>query len=58
MLYIIGNGLMSTFQHKFDHANLSSHLLANKDFTVIDDLISQLFVVAFIHPIYMQIALI
>jgi len=49
---------MSTFQHKFDHANLSSHLLANKDFTVIDDLISQLFVVAFIHPIYMQIALI
>ena len=27
-------------------------ILANKDFTVIDDLISRLFVVAFIHPIY------
>ena len=24
--YIIGNGLMSTFQHKFNHANLSSYL--------------------------------
>jgi len=33
-------------------------ILANEDFTVTDNLISQLFVVAFIHPIYMQIALI
>jgi len=33
-------------------------ILANKDFTVTDDLISQLFVVAFVHPIYVQIALI
>jgi len=27
-------------------------ILANEDFTVIDDLISQLFVVAFVHPTY------
>jgi len=33
-------------------------ILANKDFTVIDDLISQLFVVAFVHFTYIQIALI
>ena len=33
-------------------------ILANEDFTVIDDLISQLFVVAFVHPTYVQIALI
>ena len=33
-------------------------ILANKDFTVTDDLISQLFVVAFVHPTYVQIALI
>ena len=33
-------------------------ILANKDFTVTDNLISHLFVVAFIHPIYVQIALI
>ena len=33
-------------------------ILANKYFTVTDDLISQLFVVAFVHPIYVQIALI
>jgi len=33
-------------------------ILANKDFTVTDDLISQLFVVTFVHPIYVQIALI
>ena len=32
--------------------------LANKDSTVTDDLISQLFVVAFVYPIYVQIALI
>ena len=32
--------------------------IANKDFTVTDDLISQLFVITFVHPIYMQIALI
>jgi len=33
-------------------------ILANKDFTVTDDLISQLFVVAFVHLTYVQIALI
>jgi len=33
-------------------------ILANEDFIVTDDLISQLFVVAFVHPIYMQIAFI
>ena len=33
-------------------------ILANKDFTVTDDLISQLFVVAFVYPTYVQIALI
>jgi len=33
-------------------------ILANKAFTVTDDLISQLFVVAFVHPAYMQIAII
>ena len=33
-------------------------ILANEYFTVTDDLISQLFVVAFVHPIYVQIALI
>jgi len=33
-------------------------ILANKDFTVTDDLISWLFVVAFMHPAYVQIALI
>ena len=33
-------------------------ILANKTFTVTDGLISQLFVVAFVHPAYVQIALI
>ena len=33
-------------------------ILADKAFTVTDDLISWLFVVAFIHPTYVQIALI
>jgi len=33
-------------------------ILANKAFTVTDDLISQLFVVSFVHPTYVQIALI
>jgi len=33
-------------------------ILANKAFTVTDDLISWLFVVAFVYPIYVQIALI
>ena len=33
-------------------------ILANKDFTVTDDLTSQLFVIAFVYPIYVQIALI
>ena len=33
-------------------------ILANETFTVTDGLISQLFVVTFIHPTYIQIALI
>ena len=33
-------------------------ILANKAFIVSDDLISQLFIVAFVHPTYVQIALI
>jgi len=33
-------------------------ILANRDFSVTDDLISQLFVVAIIHPTYVQIAFI
>jgi len=33
-------------------------VLADKAFTVTDDLISWLFVVAFVHPAYVQIALI
>ena len=48
---------MSTFQCKFNCVNLFSYL-ANKAFTVTDSLISQLFVVVFIHPIYIQIVLI
>ena len=31
-------------------------ILADKAFTDTDDLISQLFVTAFVHPIYVQIA--
>jgi len=33
-------------------------ILANKTFTVTDGLISQLFVIAFVPPTYVQIALI
>jgi len=33
-------------------------ILADKAFTAIDGMISQLFIVAFVHPIYVQIALI
>jgi len=33
-------------------------ILANETFTVTDGLISQLFIVAFLYPIYMQIAFI
>jgi len=33
-------------------------ILVNKTFTVTDGLISQLFVVAFVHPTYVWIALI
>jgi len=40
------------------HDLVVHEILANKDFTVTDDLISQLFVVTFVHPTYMQIALI
>jgi len=32
--------------------------LANGDFSVTDDLISQLLIVAFVHPTYVQIAFI
>jgi len=32
-------------------------ILADKAFTATDDLISQSFVVAFVHPAYVQIAL-
>ena len=59
--YIIVNELMSTFQHKFNHVNLFScsyEILADKAFIATDDLISQSFVVVFVHPTYMQIALI
>jgi len=33
-------------------------ILVDKAFIVVDGLISQLFVIAFVHPIYVQIALI
>ena len=33
-------------------------ILTNRDFTVTDNLISQLFVIAFVYPMYVQIALI
>jgi len=33
-------------------------ILANKAFTVADGLISQLFIISFVHPAYVQIALI
>ena len=33
-------------------------ILVNEDFTVTDDLISQLFVATFVYPAYVQIALI
>jgi len=33
-------------------------ILTNGDFTVTDDLISQLFVATFVHPAYVQIAFI
>ena len=51
---------MSTFQYKFDYMiHLAIYkILANKAFTVTDGLISQLFVVTFVHSIYVQIALI
>ena len=51
---------MSTFQHKFimQIYPVIHEILANKGFTVTNDLISQLFVVAFVHPTYVQIALI
>jgi len=44
---------MSAFQCKFNH-----EILSNKAFIVTDGLISQLFAVAFIHPTYVQIAII
>jgi len=33
-------------------------ILVNRDFTVTNDLISWLFVITFVHPTYIQIALI
>ena len=38
--------------------SLRSNLLADKAFTATDGLISQSFVVAFVHPAYVRIALI
>ena len=51
---------MSSFQCKFNHTNCSAiyEILADKAFIATDGLISQSFVVAFVHPIYVQIALI
>ena len=51
---------MSSFQCKFNHTNCSAiyEILADKAFIATDGLISQSFVVAFVHPAYVQIALI
>jgi len=51
---------MSSFQCKFNHTNCSAiyEILADKAFTATDGLISQSFIVTFVHPTYMQIALI
>ena len=51
--WVLSNASLIVQIHSVIH-----EILANKDFTVTNDLISQLFVVAFVHPIYMQIALI
>ena len=54
ILYIIRNKLMSTFQHKFNR--LAIHKIsANKTFIVTNSLVSQLFVVAFVYPTYVQL---
>jgi len=64
-LYIIYNILLGTIWWVFSNASsimwihLAIHeILANKTFTVTNSLISQLFVVAFLHPTYVQIAII
>ena len=51
---------MSTSQCKFNRANPSAihEILADKAFTATDVLISQSFVVAFVPPAYVWIALI
>jgi len=51
---------MSTFQCKLNCVNLPTvhEILAKKAFIVTNDLISWLFVIAFVHPTYVQIALI
>ena len=51
---------MSTFQCKFNHEIQLAvyNVLADKAFIATDSLISQSFVVAFVHPVYVRIALI
>ena len=63
--YIIYYILLETVWWALSNASLimQIHLviygiLANKDFTVTDDLISQLFVAAFVHSAYIYIVLI
>ena len=51
---------MNTYCYKIYYISLEivHKILVNKAFTVADGLISQLFVVTFVHPTYVQIALI
>ena len=58
--YIIGNSLMSTFQYKFNCVNLSSCLwdISKQRFYSYRWPNIWLFVVAFVYPTYVQIALI
>ena len=63
--YIIYHILLETVWWVLSNASLIMQIhpavhkiLANRDFSVTDDLISQLFVVAFVHPAYVQIAFI
>ena len=46
---------MSSFQCKFNHTNCSAiyEILADKAFIATDGLISQSFIVTFVHPTYM-----
>ena len=63
--YVIYHISLETVQWALSNTSLNiwihpviHEILVNKDFTVTDDLISWLFVVAFVHSAYMQIALI